>query len=70
MKPEQEKEEASNVATVAWARALQKKYPRERVTARVGERKTKSITSQSEATTRRDEQRRSRRVGDFLMSAP
>lgn len=38
MKPEQEKEEASNVATVAWARALQKKHPRARVTGRVGER--------------------------------
>lgn len=40
MKPEQEQEteEASNVATVAWARALQKKHPRARVAGRVGER--------------------------------
>lgn len=43
MKPEQEKEAASNVATVAWARALQKKYPRERVTARVGERERQKV---------------------------
>lgn len=71
MKPEQEKEEASNVATVAWARALQKKIPKRKSDSESGrERKTKSITSQSEATTRRNEQRRSRRVGDFLMSAP
>lgn len=54
MMPEQEKKEASNVATVAWARALQKEHPRARVTGRVGERerKTKSKTSQSKATRR------------------
>lgn len=53
MKPEQEKEEASNVATVAWARALQKKTPKSKSDSESGrERKTKSKTSQSEATRR------------------
>lgn len=57
MKPEQEKEEASNVATVAWARALQKKHPRARVTARVGERERQKV--KQARVKRRDEQRRS-----------
>lgn len=41
MKPEQEKEEASNVATVAWARALQKKIPKRKSDSESGREKDK-----------------------------